>query len=407
MKILQVSHWYANVGGTEEYLMNLCELLKRAGHKVAVIYGHKDEATQSLPGINDYFIPNITLKLGKDRIALASFMEVIEREKTDIVHFHLVNNPWLVKKISVLLPTIYSIHNHFLTCPSGIRLFRVNDRICEDDVSVKCLFNSWWRHCNTYNPQRIWLSYLRCLRNRTAVHKITRFIAPSRYMASTLIQAGFDRDRIDIAPSLPRLSKEDSRFEISDENIVLFVGRVCYEKGVQALIRASEYINTKHRIIIIGDGWYLDRMRKLALKLGLADRIYFNGWTSKEQLHRVYQEASVVVIPSILPESFGLVGLEAMAHSRPVVAFDSGGISSWLKDGENGFLVKQGDLVSLGKKIDLLLKDRKLAEKMGSRGYQLLMKKYNPKKHLTRLVETYESAIQDFRERSKYRVFSR
>ena len=120
----------------------------------------------------------------------------------------------------------------------------------------------------------------------------------------------------------------------------------------------------------------------------------------------MYQKASVVVVPSIYPEPFGLVGLEAMAHSRPVVAFRVGGISSWLKDGKNGFLAKPADFVSLGEKIDLLLRDRKLAKKMGAFGHQLLTKEYDPEKHLARLVETYESAIENFRERGKTRVFS-
>ncbi len=397
MRILQVSHWYANVGGVEEYMTNLYESLQQAGHKIAIIYGHKDEATQSLPGINDYFIPNITLKLGKDRVTLASFMKVTEREKTDIVHFHLVNNPWLVKKISALLPTIYSIHNHFLTCPSGTRLFRTNDEICDIDISINCLFNAYWRHCNTYNPGQVLLGYLRCLRNRKALDNISKFLVPSKHMADALIQAGFDRDRISIVPSLPRLPKKDDKFEISNDNIVLFVGRISYGKGVQALIRASKYVNTKHKIVIAGDGWYLNKARKLAAEMGLADRVYFNGWTSKEELHKLYQEASLVTIPSILPESFGMVGLEAMAHSRPVVAFDVGGISSWLRDGENGFLVQPGDLVSLAKGIDLLLADRGLARRIGCRGYQLLMREYNPDTHLARLLKIYERAVQSFK----------
>lgn len=400
MKILQVSHWYANVGGTESYVTNLCKLLEQTGHKVAVIYGYRDDATQSLDGINDYFIPNVALKLGKDRVALASFMEVVEREKTDVVHFHLINNPWLVKEISVLLPTVYSIHNHFLTCPSGSRLYRTNDEICEIDVGIKCLFNAYWRHCNTYNPGQVIRSYLRCLRNRKALGNISKFLVHCKYMADTLIKTGFDLNKIEILPSLPGLPEKDSSLKISPDNIVLFVGRVSYEKGVQALIKASRYINTKHKIVITGDGWYLDKMKKLTAKKGLTDRVHFNSWTSKEELYRLYQKASVVVVPSIYPEPFGLVGLEAMAHSRPVVAFDSGGISSWLKDGENGFLIKQGDFVSLGKKIDLLLEDRRLAEKMGSRGYQLLIKEYNPKKHLVKLLRIYEDVVQNFK-RSK------
>ena len=406
MKILQVSHWYANVGGTESYITNLCRLLERTEHKTAIVYGHKDEATQSLHGVNGYFIPSIAMKLGRDEVALASFKKAIEREETDLVHFHLVNNPWLVERISTLLPTVYSIHNHFLTCPSGTRLYRTNNAVCDIDIGIKCLFNAYRRHCNTYDPGQLIHSYLRCLHNRRALGNIGKFLVHCKYMADTLIKAGFSPDRIEILPSLPGLPDRECSAKVPPDSIVLFVGRVSYEKGLQFLIQASRHINTKHKIVIAGDGWYLDKVKKLVAQLDFTNRVHFNSWTSKEKLHRLYQKASVVVVPSIYPEPFGLVGLEAMAHSRPVVAFRVGGISSWLKDGKNGFLAKPADFVSLGEKIDLLLRDRKLAKKMGAFGHQLLTKEYDPEKHLARLVETYESAIENFRERGKTRVFS-
>lgn len=397
MRILQASHWYAHVGGAEEYMINLCKLLQKAGQHVAVVYGHKDEATQSLPGIHDYFIPNIALNLREDNSAISAFLEVIERERPDIVHIHLINNPALIAKVSQLLPTVYSIHNHFLTCPSGTRLFRRNDQICDDDVSAKCLFNAYWRHCNTRKPQQIWLTYIRCLCNRRAVRNTTTFLVHCKYMADTLVQAGFAGDRIEMVPSLPVLPKDNDKIEMFDENIVLFVARVSYEKGAQSLIRASKYITVKHKIIIAGDGWYLDEIKKLVAELDLTERVHFGGWTSREELHRLYQRACVVVIPSIYPEPFGLVGLEAMAHSRPVVAFDVGGISSWLTDGKNGFLVPQGDFVSLGQKINLLLTDRELAARMGFCGHEILAIEYNPERHLARLLEVYEEARHDFK----------
>lgn len=403
MRILQASHWYANVGGAEEYMINLGKLLQNAGQHVAVVYGHKDDTTQSLPGINDYFIPNIALRLREDNAAISVFLEAVERERPDIVHFHLINNPALVARVSQLLPTVYSIHNHFLTCPSGTRLFRRDDQICDDDVTAKCLFNAYWRHCSTRKPRQMWLSYVRCLSNRKAVRNTTTFLVHCKYMANTLVQAGFGGDRIDIVPSLPALPKDDHKVEMSDENIVLFVARVSYEKGAQFLIRASKYITVKHKIIIAGDGWYLDEIKKLAGELNLRERVHFAGWTSREKLHRLYQRASVVVIPSIYPEPFGLVGLEAMAHSRPVVAFDVGGISSWLRDRKNGFLVPPGDFVSLGQKIDLLLTDRELAAKMGSCGHEILAIEYNPERHLAQMIGVYDASVREFTSRKSAR----
>lgn len=69
--------------------------------------------------------------------------------------------------------------------------------------------------------------------------------------------------------------------------------------------------------VICGDGWRLEAMRKLARRLGVHDRVDFPGWLGGEQLAEQLANASIVVVPSLWPEPFGLVGLEAMASGRP------------------------------------------------------------------------------------------
>lgn len=101
---------------------------------------------------------------------------------------------------------------------------------------------------------------------------------------------------------------------------------------------------------------------------------------------------SVVVVPSVWPEPFGLVGLEAMTCSKPVVAFDTGGISDWLKDGCNGYLVpvKRADL--LAERIDSLLRDHHLAVKMGAEGLRIATDRFSKERHFQRLLSVFEAA---------------
>jgi glycosyltransferase involved in cell wall biosynthesis len=104
-----------------------------------------------------------------------------------------------------------------------------------------------------------------------------------------------------------------------------------------------------------------------------------------------YCRARMVVMPSMIPESFGLVGIEAMACGRPVIAFDSGGISDWLMDGETGLLVERGNIEKLADSIELMFVDDGLVGSMGERARQCVDQLYRPGTHLARLDQLYRA----------------
>jgi glycosyltransferase involved in cell wall biosynthesis len=108
---------------------------------------------------------------------------------------------------------------------------------------------------------------------------------------------------------------------------VVFAGRIVAPKGVDVLIRAARTVDAE--FVICGDGWRLDAMRKLAQRLGVLERVRFKGWLGADELAQELADASVVAIPSVWPEPFGLVGIEALAAGRPVVASSTGGITDW------------------------------------------------------------------------------
>lgn len=100
-----------------------------------------------------------------------------------------------------------------------------------------------------------------------------------------------------------------------------------------------------------------------------------------------------MVVPSIWPEPFGLIGIEAMYFGKPVVAFDVGGISEWLKDRENGFLVKFPDKKQFAERIKLLLEDSSLTEKFGRNGKEMVKRFLNKEEHINRLLQIYHEVI--------------
>jgi glycosyltransferase involved in cell wall biosynthesis len=173
---------------------------------------------------------------------------------------------------------------------------------------------------------------------------------------------------------------------------ILFVGRVERYKGLDYLLRALALASAPFRCMIIGDGNYVHHCRRLANDLGIKKAVQFLGWLSKEDIASQLCKASFLVVPSILPESFGLVGIEAMMCSKPVVAFDSGATSDWLKDGENGYLVPVKDTAMLAQKIETLLREPDRAARMGAEGHRFVASTFSREQHFKRLLSCFEEA---------------
>jgi glycosyltransferase involved in cell wall biosynthesis len=137
---------------------------------------------------------------------------------------------------------------------------------------------------------------------------------------------------------------------------ILMLGRVDDPaKGLGVLLRALEILRQKGvdpRLIVTGD----DRF---------GPGVDSGGWISYSDIPNLYQMASVVVVPSLWDEPFGLVAAEAAACGVPVVASRNGGLASIVKDGETGFLVTPGDEKELAARIELLLRDRQLRDRQG------------------------------------------
>jgi glycosyltransferase involved in cell wall biosynthesis len=131
----------------------------------------------------------------------------------------------------------------------------------------------------------------------------------------------------------------------SDVWRLLFVGRMDRLKGGSVLLQALPEIRSstgrRLEVIFIGDGPERQAWQESARRIEAANpgiHVEFKGWLEKSELAREFSRAGLLVVPSLWPEPFGLVGIEAGLHGVPAVAFSVGGIPEWLKDGENGYL---------------------------------------------------------------------
>ncbi|MEO1367304.1 MAG: glycosyltransferase, partial [Acidobacteriota bacterium] len=148
----------------------------------------------------------------------------------------------------------------------------------------------------------------------------------------------------------------------------------------------------KARLTLVGDGNARADLEKLAARLGVAGRTRFVGWVDPERIGGFYRRAQVVVMPGRWPEPFGLVGQEAMARAKPVVAFDVGGVGDWLDDGRTGLLVPEQDLGQMAGALDRLLSDAALRRRLGRTARSRYRERFLFEPYLDQLVALLGSA---------------
>jgi len=128
---------------------------------------------------------------------------------------------------------------------------------------------------------------------------------------------------------------------------------------------------------VVGRGNLLAYYKNCARNLGLENNVKFYENVDNSKLVDFYNYSDCLVLPSInKAEAFGLVLLEAMACSTPVIASNLPGVRSVFKSGKQGLLVRPNDVIDLANKIKAILSDKKLAEAMGLAGRELVESKY-------------------------------
>jgi glycogen(starch) synthase len=179
-----------------------------------------------------------------------------------------------------------------------------------------------------------------------------------------VIPNGIDPRELRPAGDLQALRRE---FAEPHEKLVLFVGRLVYEKGFQLALDALPSVLEgvqDVRFLVAGSGTHEAELKEQAQRLGLSDHGSFLGWIGDDVLHSLYRIADLCVVPSIY-EPFGLVALEAMASGCPCIVADTGGLREVVPVGERvGLRFNGGDAEHLGVMIERLLVDEPLRERL-------------------------------------------
>jgi glycosyltransferase involved in cell wall biosynthesis len=403
MKILHVNiNNYG--GGVEQYLHQLFIELNAKGHKNIFLYGEKHNEIINLPNVEYFNIENIThFHCNKLNSKLECVQEIINSLKPNVVYIHQVLNSALINFLTQKLPSIRFMHGFKMVCPEGLKTLKSVNNFCDYPLDYGCQRRAYFYRCMPRNPFT-GLALISNSKKICQIHKKHSFIiVASHFMKSVLIKNGFDKKRIKVIPYFTYLPKLNNNLSLNNPKKILTLGRIVQAKGFYQLIDAFSFLDGNIQLDIVGDGPETLEIKKVVRQRGLTSKVNFYGWLNHKKLSDLYVESSVVVVPSIWPEPFGIVGIEAMAYGRPVVAFDSGGISEWLIDGHTGFLIRAGDNQELAAKIKVLLNNPELSKFMGENGREIVKKHFIPEAHLKSLLPLFEKTIQEFNNLNSYR----
>ena len=387
MKILMLTWEYPPriVGGIARVVHDLSKRLIKDGHEVTVITyrdgnvpEYENDKGVEVYRVDNYMIhPNNfidwIMQLNFNMIAKAT--EVINKEGGfDVIHAH----DWLVTyaakslKQSFNLPMVATIHATEAGRNSGIH----------DDTQ---------RYINDTE----WL----------LTYEATEVIVNSNYMKGHVQGLfGLPFNKISVIPNGINLNNFTGierdydfrrRFAMDNEKIILYVGRLVYEKGVQHLISAMpKILNHYHdsKLVIAGKGGMIDELKSQVDSMGLSNKVYFTGYLNQKEVQKMYKCADVAVFPSTY-EPFGIVALEAMLAGIPTVVSDIGGLNEIVEHGVNGMKSYAGNPNSIADSVLSLLFDPQLAMNVTKNAKNKVKEEFNWQKIAQDTHYIYELAI--------------
>lgn len=349
---LAICNWtHRQVGGTESYLGRVAGYLDRHGYEIGFLSERDTPANR--PPIQ---LPHGTPLWCVEKLGEEQALSALRAWKPDVIHTNIIEDVRLDQKLLEVAPTVFDAHAFYGTCVGGNKCFkRPQPMPCARQLGWQCLVNYYPRRCGGLNPITMLMRYRHEMAKHALLPRYQAVIVHSEYMRNEYVKHGVLPGRAftvsasaqeQVAEATPTTSERlntstDARSTVS----LLFVGRMDDLKGGSVLLEALPAIaaglGRAVHLAFAGEGPARSRWERQARSLAdshASISAAFHGWIRGDALAALYRKASVLVVPSLWPEPFGLVGLEAGHYGVPSAAFAVGGIPDWLIDGVNGHL---------------------------------------------------------------------
>jgi glycosyltransferase involved in cell wall biosynthesis len=334
MRILFANDGVGDAGGVQSYLAAVIAALAARHHDVALL--HLDplrDASASPAGA----APHFCVGSSGENAAIDAAM----RWRPAVCFSHNMRALAVERGLMARLPVVKMMHGYFGTCVGGQKMHAFpRASACHRRFGVACAAIYLPRHCGQWNLGKLAEQYSWARAQHALFAHYAEIMVASRHMNDEYMRHGVERTRLTTNPLFasmlpPRMADAPPPFN------VLFLGRMTNLKGGDLLLRAAAWAcahgGAPLTLTLAGDGPSRRDWENLSESLGV--HATFPGWVEGDARDALFREASIVAVPSVWPEPFGLVGLEAGAYGVPAVAFDVGGVSEWLRDGINGWMV--------------------------------------------------------------------
>lgn len=179
------------------------------------------------------------------------------------------------------------------------------------------------------------------------------------------------------------------------------ISRLIHQKGIHVLLQAFAVCAKNHptsSLVVVGEGPERSNLEDLAEKLGLGHRVHFLGYRS--DVDQILPHMDIFTLPSF-GEGFGLVLLEAMACSKPVVATNVMSIPEIINQGETGFLVPVQDSPALAKALDTLIDNPEMRDQFGKAGFRRVQEDFTIEGMVGKTIKEYQEATETSRGKRK------
>lgn len=383
MHILWVNEAADFVGGCEHYIYNTVRLLRERGVRSSLLYDCRQrqfEAEFVQPF--DQAFPLVDVQIQVAEMA------------PDLIYIHRLSGRETVMKLrDTHVPAVRFFHDTKLFCPREHRYTTFGHQTCNKPMGLRCYVPCLGVINRTDGPVGIRLNPVRALRRELEVNcGISGYVVASRYMAQLLAEHGLAQDRTRTLP-LYSLPPDNIPLPAREPDLFLFVGQLIRSKGLDTLLLAMTRTTRPCRLVIAGQGRQETMFRSMAQRLGLAERVRFVGRIARDELATWYSRAACVVLPVRQPESFALVGPEAMSYGTPVIATAIGGVDTWLENGTTGITVPPNAASPLAHAMDALMEGKELRETMGHNARRRYEALFRPEHHVNGLCDLFEEVV--------------
>lgn len=417
MRILHAHKYFHSRDGASRYERGLMRLQEEAGHVVAPFAMH-DERNEPTPW-SEYFVSNLETKrvgfglgavkqLGRALWSIEAakkFGKLCDVFKPDIVHVHNIYthlSPSILHEAKKRgIPVVMTVHDYALLSANYSLWNEKNMRsMAMDDIGVLATARS--KYIKGSFAATLVLEMILKLHHALKMYDgvIDQYVTYSQFVKDTMVRHSFDAKKIsvmhpfaeplmmerDSPPSAKALDEPELGEESELGGGVLYAGRLESYKGVHVLIEALRHLPSTTQIKIVGVGPDEARLKAMA---GKDTRVEFLGFVPGRELWNMMAQASVVVVPSIWQEVYGLVALEAMCQGTPIIVAKSGGLPEVVGGSDAGVVVAASDSKALAKAIVSIVDHPDRAKLMGKAAADRARDIGNPQVHLAKIMDVY------------------